>query len=88
MCQRCTQWLAGADQRVAELIDAHTDRGLAGLREAMAMTNDQVGVFNIMFNNYRAQSAGDPDALPTFIGMLIGALMRIERDRRRHGVVG
>lgn len=88
MCQRCTQWLAGADQHVAELVDANTDRCLAGLREAMSMTHDQVGVFNIMFNSFRTQSAGDPEALETFIGMLVGALMRIDRDQRRNPVHG
>lgn len=85
MCDRCDNpaWLANADQALQQLIGTNTDLGLQALREMSTQTDDQLLVFNIMLANYRQQSAGDPAALETFMGLLIGALMRLDREQRK-----
>lgn len=85
MCDRCDNpaWLANADQALQQLIGTNTDLGLQALREMSTQTDDQLLVFNIMLANYRHQSAGDPAALETFMGLLIGALMRLDREQRK-----
>lgn len=86
MCDRCDNpaWLANADQALQQLIGTNTDLGLQALREMSTQTDDQLLVFNIMLANYRQQSADDPAAaLETFIGLLIGALMRLDREQRK-----
>lgn len=87
MCERRTRWLANADQHLERLISKNVDQALEGLREVQAdCGGDAVATYNVTFDRYRDASAEHLDPLDPLIGLLTGALMRLEREQRRHGV--